>query len=125
MDVCIPLVFRVRAFKLWCVKLEVLGGSIGGGWWLELVVAGISVMVEGRGFRVFLVVGSGGWWLVWVFRGLGVVIEVVWSRACAYGEGFRALHWNMLSWLGVCIMVLRGFLFGWAGGLWLGVLCRG
>ena len=51
---------------------------------------------------------------MWVFRGLGVVIEVVWSRACTDGEGFHALHWNMLSWLGACIMVLRGLFFGWA-----------
>ncbi len=45
----------------------------------------------------------------------------------ADGEGFHALHWNMLSWFGFCTRVLRGFLFGWvegvvAGGFmsWLG-----
>ena len=30
----------------------------------------------------------------------------------AVGEGFHALHWNMLSWFGFCTTVLRGFLFG-------------
>ena len=34
-------------------------------------------------------------------------------RTWAGCEGFHALHWNMLSWLGFCIRVLRGFLFGW------------
>ncbi len=34
-------------------------------------------------------------------------------RTWADGEGFHALHWNMLSWFGFCIRVLRLFLFGW------------
>jgi len=45
----------------------------------------------------------------------------------AIGEGFHARHWNMLSWLGLCIKVLRGFLIACGvrvvtGGfmLWLG-----
>ena len=48
-------------------------------------------------------------------------------RTWAVGEGFHALHWNMLSCFVFCTRVLRGFLFGWvvrvvAGGfmLWLG-----
>ena len=36
------------------------GGIIGGGWLLGLGVAGFSVVCEGRGFRVALVVGFGG-----------------------------------------------------------------
>ena len=43
-----------------------------------------------------------------------MVVEVVLWRTCSEGEGFHALHWNMLSWLGVCIVVLRVFLFGCA-----------
>ena len=34
-------------------------------------------------------------------------------RTWAGGEGFHALHWNMLSWFGFCTRVLRGFLFVW------------
>ena len=56
-----------------------------------------------------------------------MVSEVVLLRTWAVGEGFHALHWNMLSWFGFCTRVLRGFLFGLvvrvvAGGfmLWLG-----
>ena len=43
---------------------------------------------------------------------LGVVSEVVWLKTWAVGEGFHALHWNMLSWFVFCSRVLRGFLFG-------------
>ena len=43
-----------------------------------------------------------------------MVLEVVWSRASGVSEEFHALHWNMFCWLGACIMLLRGFLFGCA-----------
>ncbi len=42
------------------------------------------------------------------------------------GEGFHALHWNMLSCIGGCIDGVRGFLFGRVGrvvGGW--ILCFG
>jgi hypothetical protein len=52
MVVCIPLVFRVRALRLWCVLLEVMGDAIGGDWLLGVGVAGFSVVGEGEGFRV-------------------------------------------------------------------------
>ena len=45
----------------------------------------------------------------------GVPMVGVVPRACIAGDGFHALHWNMFSWLGDCINVLRGFLFGWGG----------
>ena len=48
-------------------------------------------------------------------------------RTWAVGEGFHALHWNMLGWFGVCTRMVRGLLFRWvvrvvAGDfmLWLG-----
>ena len=69
----------------------------------------------------------GGCGLASVIWGLGVVSEVVWLRTWAVGEGFHALHCNMLRWFGFCTRVLRGFLFVWvervvAGGfmLWMG-----
>jgi hypothetical protein len=43
-----------------------------------------------------------------------VVLEVVLWRMCSDGEEYHALHWNMLSWFGVCTVVLRVFLFGCA-----------
>ena len=63
-----------------------------------------------------------------------MVLEFVLLRTWADGEGFHALHWNMLSWFGFCTKVLRGFLFGWVERvvavcfmLWLGraVIKRG
>ena len=41
--VCIPLVFRVRAFRLWFVSLGVLGGFMVVGWSLWYGVVGNSV----------------------------------------------------------------------------------
>ena len=56
-----------------------------------------------------------------------MVLEAAWLRTWADGEGFHALHWNMLSWSVICNVVFRGFLLGWvervAAGdfmLWLG-----
>ena len=56
-----------------------------------------------------------------------MVLEVMWSTTWAVGEGFHNLHLNMLSWFGICTMVLRGFFFAWvervlAGGFmpWMG-----
>ena len=63
------------------------------------------------GFGVSVDVGIGRFGLVSVFWGLYVVFEVVWLRTCVIGERFHALHCSMLSWLGLCIKVLRGFLF--------------
>ena len=40
--------------------MEEVGDIIGGGWLLGLVVAGFSVVGEGRGLRVALGVGSVG-----------------------------------------------------------------
>ena len=36
-----------------------------------------------------------------------VVSEIVVLRTCAVGDGFHALHWKMLSWLGCGTNVLR------------------
>ena len=109
---CIPRVFRVRALRLWFVYFEMVRGIIGGGWLLRLFVVGFLVVCEGRRFGVFLGVGSGGCCLVLVAWGMGVVLEFVLLRVWADGEGFHALHWNMLSWFGFCTRVLQGFLFG-------------
>ncbi len=56
-----------------------------------------------------------------------MVSEVACLKTWVDGEGFHARHWNMLSWFGFCIEVLRCFLFGCGvrvvtGGfmLWLG-----
>jgi len=76
-------------------------------------MGGFLAVCEGRRFVVSLGVGSGGCWLVLVFWGLGMVLEIVLLRTWADGEGFHALHWNMLSWFGFYTRVLRGFLFGW------------
>ena len=70
-------------------------GIIAGGWLLRLVVIGVLVVCEGRGFGIFLGVGSSGCWLALVIWGLGMVLEFVLLRTWADGEGFHALHWNM------------------------------
>ena len=77
---------------------------------LMLIVVGFLVVCEGRRFGVSLGVGSGGCWMVLVAWGLGVLLEFVLLRTWADGEGFHALHWDMLSWFGFCTRVLRGFL---------------
>ena len=41
----------------------------------------------------------GGIGFVSVSIGPGVSSEVVVLRTCADGDGFHALHWNILSWL--------------------------
>ena len=45
--------------------------------------------------------------------GMSVLLVVVGLRTWAVGDGFHALHWNMLSWFGCFAKVLRGFLLGW------------
>ena len=60
MVVCIPHVFRVRAFRLWWVYLGVLGGFFVVGWSLGYVVVGYSVVGGGSEFGVSLGVGSSG-----------------------------------------------------------------
>ena len=45
-------------------------------------------------------------------EGLGVLVVVVVLRTYVVGDGFHALHWNMLSWFGCCTNVFLGFLFG-------------
>ncbi len=50
---------------------------MGGGWLMRFVMAGFSVVCEGRRFGVPLGVGSGKYWSVLVIWGLGVVLEVV------------------------------------------------
>ena len=62
-----------------------------------------------------LVLGSGGR-LVFLVWGLGSV-EIVCRNAGSDWGGFHALHWNMLSWPGVCRLVLRGFLVGSSRGV--------
>ncbi len=44
-----------------------------------------------------------------VVCGLGMVVAGVGLGACVVGDGFQALHWNMLSWseFGRCTGVLR------------------
>ena len=60
--------------------------------------------------------------------GLDVVVSVIGLRLCVVGDGFRALHWNMLSWLEFACWawalrvlrrrwVVRGVSGGWMFGL--------
>ncbi len=56
--------------------------------------------------------GVEGFGPVLEFGRLGVTMVGVARRACMVGEGFHALHWNMLSWFSCCINGLRGFIFG-------------
>ena len=98
-----------------------MGGILGEGWLLRLVLGRFLEACEGRGFEVPVSVGFGGCGLVSVIWRLGVVSAVVWLRTWSVGEGFHALHSNMLSWYVFCSTVLRGFLFGREGR----VLARG
>ena len=60
-------------------------------------------------------------------EGHGLIVAGVVLRAFMVGDGFHALHWNMFSWFGCFVWVLRGFFFGWVerdvGGGW--GLCPG
>ena len=76
------------------------------------MLVGVLVVCEWREFGVSLGLGFGVCGLALVTWGLGVVSKVVWLRTWVVGEGFHVLHCNMLSWLGLCTRVLRGFLFG-------------
>ena len=68
--------------------------------------------------------GLGGVGLLSVCVGLAMSSMVVMLRACATGDGFHALHWNMLSclrcWSNVlqCLSIVC-FLSGESGGLFL------
>ncbi len=42
---------------------------------------------------------------------LGVLMVFMLLRTCVIGDGFYALHWNMLSWFRYCTNVFRGVLF--------------
>ena len=57
--------------------------------------------------------------------GLGMVVPVVGLRAWLAGDGFQALHWNMLNWseFGRCTRVLRVFCRGWVVTAVIGVGC--
>jgi len=89
-----------------------LEGILGRGWLLRLVLVGCLVVCEWGRVGVFLSVGTGVCWLVLVVGELGVMLEAECLRVWSVGEGFHALHWNMLSWFGFCTRVLLGFLFG-------------
>ena len=89
-----------------------MGGILGEGWLLRLVLDRFLEACECRGFGGPVSVGFGGCGLVSVIWRLGVVSEAAWLRTWSVGEGFHALHWNMLSWFVFCPTVLRGFLFG-------------
>ena len=78
---------------------------------MRLVLGSFLEACECRGCGVPVSVGFGGCGLVSVIWDVGVVSEVVWLRSWAVGEGFHALHWNMLGWFVFCSTVLRGFLF--------------
>ena len=79
---------------------------------LRLVLVGCLVVCEWGRVGFFLGVGAGVCWYVLVIWGLGVMLEVECLRVWSVGEGFHALHWNILSWFGFCTRVWRGFLFG-------------
>jgi hypothetical protein len=90
-------------------------------------VSGLLVSCGGGMYGVPLRRGVDGFGSVLGVGSLGVSMAGVVPRACIAGDGFHALHWNMLSWFGGCINVLRGFLFGWGErdvvGGW--ILCPG
>ena len=127
--VCIPRVLRVRAFRLWCLKMGFVGSNIGGsvmrgltlvgclGTW-EWVGAGVS---RGAGMEGFVIVSS-----IW---GWGMVVSAVRLKPCVVGDGFLALHWKMLSWLEFdrCVRILRVLRWVWvvrevSGGCMMGSL---
>ena len=57
------------------------------------------VVSTGGGFCV------GGFLLVWLGPRVSSVVMML--RGCAFGDGFQALHWNMLSCLWAWVGVLR------------------
>ena len=79
---------------------------------LRLSLAGFWGSYEWRGFGVSIGMGLGGFGFVSGIWGLGMVLVVVRLRTWAVGDGFQALHWNMLSWFGCRARDLRGFLLG-------------
>ena len=94
---------------------------------LLLIVSGLLVSCGWGMFGVSVGRGVDGYGSVLGVESLGVSMVGLVPRACMVGDGFHALHWNMLSWVGCCIGVFRGFHFGWVvrdvvGGLilWLG-----
>ena len=100
MVVCIPLVFSVRALRLWCEYVVSGRGVIGWGWLLLLFLSGLLGSCGWGMFRVLVGWGVDGFGSVSEVERLGVSMVVVVPRACMVGVGFHALHWNMLSWLG-------------------------
>ena len=80
---------------------------------LLLVFSGLLVSCGWGMFGVSVGRGVDGFGSVLGVERLGVSMVGVVPRACMAGDGFHALHWNMFSWFGGCINVLRGFLFGW------------
>ena len=90
-----------------------VGGILEEGWLLWLFLAVLGGASKWRGFGVSIGVSLGRFGSVSDIWGLAVVLVVVGLRTSAIGDGFHALHWNMLSWSGCCTKVLRCFLLGW------------
>ena len=97
MVVCMPRVFSVRTFRRWCVYIMLSRGDVVCVWELGLISFGFIFSCEWGDFVVSTGGGLGGVEFVSVCVGPEVSSMVVMLRACAVGDGFHVLHWNMLS----------------------------
>ena len=97
MVVCMPRVFSVRAFRRWCVYIVLLRGGVVCVWELGLISLGFIFSCAWGDFVVSTGGGLGGVGFVSVCVGPEVSSMVVMLRACAVGDGFHALHWDILS----------------------------
>jgi len=97
------------------VLLDFEGGNVEGGVVCGLPRVGCLGTWEGVGERVSWGVGIGKVEFTLFICGLGMAVSIVGLRPFVVGDGFHALHWNMLSWLevGRCTWVLRGLRRQW------------
>ena len=81
-------------------------GVVVWGWWLGLFPSGFSFSMDCE-FIFFS--NAGGSIEVVCVEGcrLNVSAAIGTLMACAVGDGFHALHWNIFSWLGCCAVGFR------------------
>ena len=76
------------------------------GWWLGLFLSGFPFSMD-CGFIVLFNVGGSDEVVYAEACSLNVSAAIGTLKSCAVGDGFHALHWNIFSWLGCCVVVFR------------------